>query len=312
MLTQTNTEAFSLGTEITQRSTGANHATRVDVDFSAGTMKLYNNKTGTLVVTGNISGIVNGNIYYIRLDRINRNIRATLYNKKTGVSVYVESLDGAQGSGQEGINQAGKMFDSPIFYVISGQPYLQGIHATCLRDAKVLFVGDSLTAGAHTTVDTSWAQIAAAEFGDSLTGGRGSGEVICCLNELRTLLPGVCPKAVVITIGTNSTSGMTADGYMGLYRAIINLVKYYGAIPILNHCPACDARKSALTVVNGVIDKLGEIGCRFDVATSLNNDWADGQDTRYYYTDNVHLSVAGNQLLYNIITSQLGWLKNLG
>ncbi len=310
VMTQDNTEAVSLGTKMTQPGI-TNHSTRVSVDFGAGKIYIYNNQNGTLVTSADISSIVNGYIYTIKLERVDRAIYATLINRKTGASVSINSQDGAEGSGDEGTNPAGKMFDQPIFYVGSGSPYLQNLYASCLRNAKVFIVGDSITAGAHTTWETTWSAMAADYFGNSLTGGRGSGQIFCCINQLRTLLPVVRPKAVVVTIGTNYTTGISNDGYKALFRVIINLITNYGGIPVINNVPACDARQSNLAKINGVVNSLKQIGCRFDLATSLNNVWADGQDTQYYYTDDVHLNVAGNQLLFDIITSQLGWLKNL-
>ena len=310
VMTEDNTESVSLATKMTQPGT-THHSTRVTVNFNAGTIGIYNNQTSTLVTSASISSIVNGYIYTIKLERVDRAIYATLINRKTGASVSINSQDGAEGSGDEGTNPAGKMFDSPVFYVGSGSPYLQNLYATCLRNAKVFIVGDSITAGAHTTWETTWSAMAAEYFGNSLTGGRGSGQIFCCLNQLRTLLPVVRPKAVMVTIGTNYTTGISNDGYKALFQAIINLILYYGAIPIINNVPACDDRKSNLAKINAVVNGLKQIGCRFDLATSLNNTWADGQDTQYYYADKVHLNVAGNTLLYNIITTQLGWLKNI-
>lgn len=310
ILTEDNTEAVTLGTKITQTAS-ANHSTRVDVAFGTGTMAIYNNSTNTQVVSQSIASIVSGNIYTLKLERVNRAIKATLINRTTGASVSVESPDGAAGSGNEGMNPAGKMFDSPIWYVGSGTPYLQNLYATCLRRAKVFIVGDSITAGAHTTWDTSWAPMAAEFFGNSLTGGRGSGDVFCCLNELRSILPVVKAKAVVVTIGTNYDSNVAKSGYVGLFKSIINVIKAFGAVPVIDNVCACDARNTGLTIINEVVNELKQIGCRFDLATSINNDWEDGQNNTYYYTDKVHLNVAGNTLLYNIITTQLGWLKNL-
>jgi len=311
VLTANNTEVVNLGTKITQQGTSANHSTRVEVSFGGGTIKIYNNSNGNLAQSGDISSIVSGNIYTVKLERIDRAIKATLVNRTTGSSVSIVSPDGAEGSGNEGTNPAGKMFDSPIYYVGSGTPYLQNIYATCLRNAKVFIVGDSNTAGAHTTWENSWAPKAAEYFGNSLTGGRGSGYVTCCLNQLRSLLPAVKPKAVIVTIGTNYDGNINKAGYVGLFKSIINVILDHGATPIINPVTACDVRKTGLTIVNEVVNELKQIGCRFDLATSLNNDWDDGQDTQYYYTDDVHLNTAGNTLLYNIITSQLGWLKNI-
>ena len=310
ILTSDNSETVSLGTKITQPGS-ANHSTRVDVAFGNASISIYNNATNTLVVSESISSIISGNIYTVKLERIDRNIKATLINRTTGQSVSVVSNDYPQGSGQEGINAAGKMFDSPIFYVGSGTPWLQNLYATCLTRAKVLIVGDSITAGAHTTYENTWAPKAAEYFGNSISGGRGSGQVLCCLNQLRSLIPVVKPKAVIVTIGTNYISNIAKSGYAGLFKSIVNLIREYDAIPIVNNVCACDARKTGLTIINEVVDELKQIGCRFDLATSLNNDWDDGQDSQYYYTDDVHLNDAGNTLLYNIVTTQLGWLKNI-
>lgn len=306
--TITNTEIVNLGTEITQPAS-VNHATRLEVNFGAGTMKLYNNSTGSLAEETSI-GNVNGNGYTIKLERIDRAIKGTLFNEKTGVSVSVTSNDGTGASA--GVNAAGKMFDSPIFYVGSGSVYLKNASATCLVRPKVLFVGDSITQGAHTDYDKTWSVMAGEYFGNCLTGGRGSGDIWCCLNQVRSIVPVIKPKAVVVTIGTNNTyNQMSDDGFKALYASIVNVIKGVGAIPIVNNIVACDSRTNAVTQANNVITSLNEMGCRFDLATSINNVWADGENTAYYYTDFVHLNDSGNELLYNIISSQFGFLKDL-
>lgn len=306
--TNTNQEIVNLGTKITQPAS-VNHATRLEVNFGAGTMKLYNNSTGALAEETSI-GNVNGNGYTIKLERIDRAIKGTLFNEKTGMSVSVTSNDGTGSSA--GLNAAGKMFDCPIFYVASGSVYLKNASTTCLMQPKVLFVGDSITQGAHTDYDKTWSVMAGEYFGNCLTGGRGSGDIWCCLNQVRSIVPVIKPKAVVVTIGTNNTyNQMTDDGFKGLYTSIVNIIKSVGAIPIVNNIIACDSRSSAVTQANNVITSVNELGCRFDLATSVNNVWADGENTSYYYTDLVHLNDDGNELLYDIITSQFGWLKNL-
>lgn len=306
--TNTNQEIVNLGTKITQPAS-VNHATRMEVDFSAGTLKLYNNSTGNLAVQTPLTNI-NGNIYTLKLERIDRAVKGTVFNEKTGVSVSVTSNDGTGSSA--GVNAAGKMFDSPIFYVGSGSVYLKNASATCLVRPKVLFVGDSITQGAHTDYDKTWSVMAGEYFGNCLTGGRGSGDIWCCLNQVRSIVPVIKPKAVVVTIGTNNTyNQMTDDGFKGLYASIVNIIKSVGAIPIVNNIVACDSRSNAVTQANNIITSLNEMGCRFDLATSINNVWADGENTAYYYTDFVHLNDSGNELLYNIITSQFGWIKNL-
>lgn len=306
--TITNQEVVNLGTVITQPSS-VNHATRMEVDFYNQTLKIYNNSTGSLAVQTSLTNI-NGNIYMLKLERIDRAIKGTLYNEKTGVFVSVTSNDGTGSSA--GLNSAGKMFDSPVFYVGSGSVYLKNITATSLVNPKVLFVGDSITQGAHTDYDKTWSVMAGEYFGNFLTGGRGSGDIWCCLNQVRSIVPVIKPKAVVVTIGTNNTyNQMTDDGFKGLYTSIVNIIKSVGAIPIVNNIIACDSRTNAVTQANNVITSLNEMGCRFDLATSINNVWADGENTSYYYTDLVHLNDDGNELLYDIITSQFGWLKNL-
>lgn len=306
--TITNQETVNLGTVITQPAS-VNHATRMEVDFAAQTLKIYNNSTSSLAVQTSLTNI-NGNVYMLKLERIDRAIKATVYNEKTGVAVSVTSNDGTGSSA--GLNAAGKMFDCPMFYVGSGSVYLKDVSATSLVNPKVLFVGDSITQGAHTDYDKTWSVMAGEYFGNCLTGGRGSGDVWCCLNQVRSIVPVLKPKAVVVTIGTNNTyEQMSEGGFIGLYRSIVNVIKGVGAIPIVNNIVACDSRINAVTEANNVITSVNEIGCRFDLATSINNVWADGQNNAYYYTDLVHLNDEGNELLYNIIINELGYLKNI-
>ena len=316
--TVANTERFCLATRITQASS-ANHSTLLEVDFNASKMRLYNCGTGqstpdtaTLAEEVDITN-KSGNDYIVKLVRFNRAIKGFLYNCTTGASIEIYCADTTTPGSNYGSNRAGKMYDNPVCYSYDGSIYIKKLYASCTKNPKVLFVGDSITQGAHNAYEDSWAIKCAEYFGNSLTGGRGSGKVSCTLAQLTTMLDYINPRVVVVTIGTNNTdiTQSSRNTIKNQFLDIINLIKSKRAIPIINRVCNSTARYSTLTIINEIISELDELSCRFDLATSIGNIWENGADKSLFYTDNVHLNETGNEVLYNWFIREFEWIKNI-
>ena len=114
-------------------------------------------------------------------------------------------------------------------------------------------------------------------------------------SEASKLRPGI----IMVTIGTN---GNNTEEKL---KEMTDLILSIGARPILNHIPMMTSVSGTKTV-NDMIDKVvasyghGTVGCcRFDVATAVGNDPAQGQDTSLFISDLIHPNDAGHLCLMN-------------
>lgn len=317
--TTDNNEKVCITSELTQ-SSSTTAISLFEADFDGRQIRLYNASTvtrdpseaGNPVKYTDVSSIINGNSYRLILGRHQGKIIGTIINKKTGQkSVVEQGQNSSSGSGHGG-NAAGRFYDNPSVFVYSGSVYIESIVATCNVSPKILFVGDSITQGAHNLYSESWAMRCAEYFGNSITAGRGSALISCTKTQLTSLLKTVCPKVVVVTIGTNETSeSKTKEQLVAQLSELVELIKNNNAIPIINNVCNSTERHTILTKVNEAIDQLGELGAKFNLITSVNYDWSQGANTNLLWTDGVHLSVAGNTALYEYFISTFDWLKNI-
>ena len=266
-----------------------------------------------IVQHASLSDLIETGEFTLRLERINLAIRASVINPATGkeVSVTQELMEEeAPPASVAGACRAGKMFDSPQIFALSGTPILRRFYGAAKVFPKVIFFGDSLTQGAHNMPENGWAQMCAAEIGNSICCGRGSGDIWSCLNQVRTMLPALRPKAMVVTIGTNNeerTASVNAVRY--LYEKFIRLAEYHGVILILNCIPVC--QRAHIAETNKVLQSISIPKCRFDLALTENNE-ADGpQALSYFVADETHLSAEGNKRLHNYFMKDFSWLRNL-
>jgi hypothetical protein len=318
--TITNEEEICVSTRTTQGS--CSHGTMLVVNFKDKVMKLAKGSAGTAVPssfykTVDISDVVNAigeadnnHLFTIKLEKAEGPIRATIINDHTGKSIAclagLETVPQEQESSSglvRGKSPVGRMYDSPQLFVISGAPIIKKWYGkTWVSKPKVMFFGDSITQGTHNLPDDSFAVKCAKYFGDTITCGRGSGDIACCVNTVKSMVPILKPEAIVVTIGTNG-------GNTALYQKFIDICEYYNVILILNTCWACDGRSNVKTINNHIVS-LGQLGCRLDLLTSNNNVISGGQNKIYFASDGTHLSPLGNELTYQAIINEFGWLKN--
>ena len=310
-------EAICLGTRITQ-DRPCRHASLCCLDLGAKELRLYRGGTGKdmpveTLQCASVAELSEKGEFILRLERVNLAIRACVVDPTTGkqISVTQELMtEEAPPASIAGACRAGKMFDSPQVFALSGEPILRRIYGVEKVLPKVIFFGDSLTQGAHNMPENGWAQMCADEIGDSICCGRGSGDIWSCLNQVRTMLPTLRPKVMVVTIGSNNTEATASTQTVRhLYEKFIRMAEYHGVILILNCIPVCP--RSHIADTNKVLRSLGVLKCRFDLALTENNEPDGTQIFDYYVSDKTHLNAHGNRKLYNYFMGAFPWLRNL-
>lgn len=309
------TESVCLGTRITQ-GRPCKHASLCCVDLAADELRLYRGSSGAVLPEEvlqrkSLSGLISKGDFTLRLERVNLAIRATVIDPITGESVSVTQpiMQEETETTVAGGCKAGKMFDSPQVFALSGAPRIRRLYGAAKASPKVVFFGDSITQGAHNLPENGWAQMCAADIGDSICCGRGSGDIWSCLNQVRSLVPVLRPKAMVVTIGANNREDTASpETVKGLYEKFIHVAEAYGIILILNCITSCRPHVDA---TNRVIRSLGVIGSRFDLALVENHAEGGKRILDYYVADQVHLNKGGNKILHRLFMKDFSWLQNL-
>ncbi len=153
-------------------------------------------------------------------------------------------------------------------------------------DLTLLIYGDSITEpeGYFPTSDflKSWTQLIMRNIlGKTMSSGRGGTTINELLGRIKSELPYVHAKYVMVTIGTNG--GNTEENLSELVEYILS----QGSIPILNNIP-CNESGTQIpvnTMIEKVRQKYGIKGCRFDLATSLGQDGREVDEATMYFED---------------------------
>lgn len=291
---------------------GSSHGTVVQFDFAARQVKIHmknNGASASTTIQGSIAmpdKLLNGYTdFKLIVQRKNADIIAKIVNTANNESVEVVSTTArTTDEGAIGYNNGGMSYDNPQLCVIAGSPFIKNFFATCKRNINVLLLGDSITQGSRIVFENAWANKVIEYFGNSLQGGRGSGNIRNCINNARSLMPVIKPKVLVVTVGTNNNTSVIAEQYL-CFKA---LADYYGAILIVNTPWACDARAQCENMKNKILS-LNLNTCRFDLATKIGNVDDGTQNKDLFASDYVHLNDEGNNVTYEYFINQFGYLK---
>ena len=300
-----------LGTE-SETYGGSNHATLVKFDFENATVSFL---TGSDAETGaNIDGTtvpayvydsfelenLSGTEYRIEIGRVDRCVYAKVYNLTTGALCGEKTLEIYATSSSYGA-KAGALYDIPNFGVLSGTISIKRASATVPTGVFAAFLGDSITEGSQLALTDVWANKAITYLGSGINCGRGGGYIQHVIKCAKDILPAIKPKYVIVTIGTNNTPTAAQ------FNTLVELIKAVGAVPIVN-CIPMNNRGNTETVSNRAM-ALGFDSCRFDIATAVNNDISQGQNTSLFFEDRVHPNAAGGVALYNRFIADVGFIK---
>lgn len=224
--------------------------------------------------------------------------RLRLYVKKG--QCKLQRLDTLEVVGSNDV--VGYMFERPFCFATATMLLHNVIVNTTITDKYntfAMFFGDSITEGAGaTTENNAFAYMTAEHLGNSLVSGRSGGNVLNVIERLKTEAVNLRPKFVVVTIGTNF--GNTKERLRMLIDGILSI----GATPILNHIPMMVNKNDTIatnTLIDEVMAEYGiKISCaRMDVATAINGDPTQGQDSSLFVSDHVHPNNAGHLKMYH-------------
>jgi len=208
---------------------------------------------------------------------------------------------------------AGKGWGSPGVIQRSGEVIFKRHNYSVAHfpEAKVLFIGDSITEGtnmgAGVSIDLRWCSQLRAKLykGDAIICGRGgstSDDVLLRMDDLYSI--GVKSKIVVVLIGTNERSDAALVTWKSNIVTIYNKIIAQGAVPVICVPPIPNQGISYITQMRDFIIEKGWNTVRFDYATSLNRDGVTYDAT--VYSDGVHPNEKGSNLMYQQALIDLG------
>lgn len=186
---------------------------------------------------------------------------------------------GGVGAGAIGVGvDTGMAWDMYAFRATSGQFDIEKIMVFGEK-ADVIFYGDSITEPEaywpNFMFPNAWTQIFAKKSRNRIiSSGRSGTGIGTLLSRMQSELPGLKPKAVFITIGTNGGINYAA------METLVNYIRSLDIVPYVNHIPANinSGGVSNHAAVNAVVDQIRSgmdvTGIDFDKPTSV--DYAGG------------------------------------
>ena len=181
--------------------------------------------------------------------------------------------------------------------------YINNLYITTRLKEPLLYVtGDSICEGDRCEIGYRYADRIENSLGKdnvAISGMSGT-KITGVLNRLKSELPFIKPKYCMVTIGTNG--GNTRENI----QELIDYIESIGVTPILNHVSQTSG--SQANSINEMIDEFSDyVGCKFDRATSLNNDI-----NQYYnsslYGDGVHPNNQGHEKMFDRFKTDVPYL----
>lgn len=251
--------------------------------------------------------------YLVEIYRHYQRNMVRVVDVNTGVSDVLELTTDGQGGHGIGVEHsgfhAGNQHDYYCFGLQSGTMLLvkQISVVAGASDLFLLIYGDSITEpeGYFPTNDfpLAWTRLIMKNVpGKAISSGRGGCTIHQVLERVKNELPYVKAKYVMVTIGTNG--GNTEENLSTLVEYILS----QGSIPILNNIPCNES--GTQVEINRTIQKVREKhrinGCRFDIATSINQDGLEVDKSTMYHEDYTgtwghiyhHPNVKGSRLMF--------------
>lgn len=234
--------------------------------------------------------------------------------------------DGEGGVGKGKVNNSTSEYQMPHGYyklqlLSGGNIYIESVKVTTpLKELTLLIYGDSIT---ETEVyyptnlfAYSWVQLLVKAIPQTLSSSLSGCTIKEIMERMKSELPFLDVKYVMITIGTNG--GNTVENLSEMVEYIQSL----GITPILNHIP-CNESGTQVDV-NRMIDKIRTkyriSGADFDLATSIGGDGKIFDSTTMFWEDYGpdyillnhdywhHPNEKGSYKMFEIICSDLPWL----
>ena len=181
--------------------------------------------------------------------------------------------------------------------------YINNLYITTkLKEPLLYITGDSICEGDRCEIGYRYSDRVENSLGKdnvAISGMSGT-KITGVLNRLKSELPYIKPKYCMVTIGTNG--GNTRENI----QELIDYIESIGVTPILNHVSQTSG--SQANSINEMIDEFGDyVGCKFDRATSLNNDIQQYYNSSLY-GDGVHPNKHGHEKMFDRFKIDLPYL----
>lgn len=202
-----------------------------------------------------------------------------MYNGAEWTNTWTFNGTGGVGDGAIGtLVNTGMAWDMYSFRTTQGTFDIEQIMVLGEK-ADVVFYGDSITEPEaywpNNMLELSWTQLLYYKSRHRIiSSGRSGTGIATLLTRMQSELPGLKPKAVFITIGTNG-----GINYASM-EALVNYIRSLNIIPYVNHIPANinTGGVSNHAAVNAIVDQIragmNVTGIDFDKPTSV--DYAGG------------------------------------
>ena len=171
--------------------------------------------------------------------------------------------------------------------------YISNLYITTkLKEPLLYITGDSICEGDRCKIGYRYSDKCEEVLGKdnvAISGMSGT-QITHVLDRLKNELPFIKPKYCMVTIGTNG--GNTTENI----QELLNYIESLNIIPILNH--VSQTSNNSANNINILLDAFSKyIGCKFDIATSINNDITQYYDSSLY-GDTVHPNELGNEKMF--------------
>lgn len=249
--------------------------------------------------------------YLIEIHRNYQQAKIRIIDLYTGQSAETTAtMDGSGGHGSGAVGKGfhvGRQYDYYCFGLDSGSSMIIRRITVMAKanDFHLLLYGDSITEpeGYFPTSEfsKSWTQLIMNNMaGKCMSSGRGGTTIVELMERIKNELPYVRARYVMVTIGTN---GGNTEQNLG---ELVEYIRSQGSVPILNNIPSNES--GSQIPINAMIEKVrnkyGINGCRFDLATSINHEGKQVDNSTMWFEDYDwgkiyhHPNVKGSLLMY--------------
>jgi lysophospholipase L1-like esterase len=270
------------------------------IDVPNKLLKMFSNVnryiTNTVVASKVVPfNIVSGNKYIIEVEKDDYTFYIRIIDFKTGEKCEL-SLQGWSGGTQ--IQYYALTWGAGVT-----PPIVHELNVAIMNEPLVCFVGDSITEGlgmSNLSGDDSlanrFAEMLRNKIGNCLISAGSSDTIDTVIAKFDSEFSKIKPKILFVTIGTNGTNASNA---LEKYQQIKSLCDNNGIELILNHIP-CASNVATYDYItrNNTIDQVGVLGCKFDVATAINNEVSQGYNASFF-GDGIHPNYTGSIAMYN-------------
>lgn len=181
--------------------------------------------------------------------------------------------------------------------------YISNLYITTnIKEPLLYMTGDSICEGDRCEIGYRYADLCEKTLGvgNVAISGMSGTKITGVKLRLQSELPHIKPQYCMVTIGTNGGNSVE------LIQDLIEYIESLDIIPIINHVSQTSG--GTANYINSTIDQFSEyVGCKFDIATSINNDI-----TLYYdsslFGDNVHPNEKGHAKMYDRFKTDVPYL----